>query len=82
MLPLLFAAGFLATTAICQPLGSDDAPVCIGLAECPDFPQPYANGDYPTSYEYSGKFPEGFVWGVGTASYQVEGAYNQVIFNR
>ena len=35
----------------------------------------YGPGEWPTSYTYKGKFPAGFVWGLGTASYQVEGAY-------
>lgn len=50
---------------------------CLGLGECPDFPLPYLPGEYPTSYSYEGSFPEDFVWGLGTAAYQVEGAYNE-----
>ena len=49
---------------------------CLGFDVCPPFPMPY-NGSYPTSYTYEGSFPDGFVWGLGTASYQIEGAYNE-----
>ena len=45
------------------------------LEQCPAYPLPFTFGTWPTSYTYEGKFPEGFVWGLGTASYQVEGAY-------
>jgi len=63
------------TLAKSREADSSDCP-CIGFDKCPPFPQPY-NGTYPTTYDYSGTFPEGFVWGLGTASYQVEGAYNE-----
>ena len=49
---------------------------CLGFDVCPPFPLPY-NGSYPYSYSYEGTFPAGFVWGLGTASYQIEGAYNE-----
>lgn len=32
---------------------------------------------YPSLYNYSGSFPDSFVWGLGTAAYQIEGAYNE-----
>ena len=38
------------------------------------FPRPYTHF-YPRTYNTAeGVWPEGFVWGLGTASYQVEGA--------
>lgn len=37
---------------------------------------PY-HGVYPTEYPRGGKFPADFVWGTGTASYQIEGAWNE-----
>ena len=54
---------------------------CPGFPVCPtvaDFPQPY-NGTYPESYPYSRGmyFPKNFTWMLGTASYQIEGAYNE-----
>jgi hypothetical protein len=52
-------------------------PPCRFLEECPTYPLPYCNGGWPRTYKYSGGFPDDFVWGVGTASYQVEGAYNE-----
>jgi len=52
---------------------------CPGFAVCPTaFPMPY-NGTYPTSYPYEPEkaFPKDFVWALGTAAYQIEGAYNE-----
>ena len=51
------------------------AGTCQMLDKCPAYPMPFKFGAWPTSYTYEGKFPAGFVWGLGTASYQVEGAY-------
>jgi beta-glucosidase/6-phospho-beta-glucosidase/beta-galactosidase len=52
---------------------------CPGFAKCPspsEYPQPY-NGTYPSKYPHvAGRsFDKDFVWAVGTASYQIEGAY-------
>ncbi|CAK0792688.1 unnamed protein product [Prorocentrum cordatum] len=54
-----------------------ELPPCVGLESCPDYPMPYANGEWPTEYRVEGRFPDDFVWGMATAAYQIEGAYRE-----
>ncbi|KAL3904870.1 MAG: hypothetical protein SGPRY_011127, partial [Prymnesium sp.] len=49
----------------------------LSLAPLTTSLQPPYLGAYPSQYARGGRFPAAFVWGVGTASYQIEGAYNQ-----
>jgi len=52
---------------------------CPGYSEClTEFPRPYGPGEQPGKYTYTQslpKFSEGFLWGMGTAAYQVEGSF-------
>jgi len=57
------------------------AAACPGFRTCPtahDFPLPY-NGTYPESYPFEDgrHFAPNFTWMLGTAAYQIEGAYNE-----
>lgn len=52
-------------------------PECRGFTSCPPYPEPYEWESWPIEYDYSGVFPDGFVWGMGTAAYQTEGAYRE-----
>jgi len=63
------------TTVLVPHIGNES---CLDVAGCPGvYPTPYAWGEWPAEYKYFGELPEGFIWGLGTASYQVEGAYRE-----
>ena len=74
MLNTFFAT--MRSTLVALLLNHAAAAQCRGFDKCPPFPLPY-NGTYPQSYDYTGAFPKDFAWGLGTAAYQIEGAYNE-----
>ena len=45
-------------------------------ADAQRIPQ-YIPGEIPASQIDAARFPEGFLWGMASASYQVEGAWNE-----
>jgi len=58
-------------------IGLEESGDCAPSPECTKYPEPIASGKWPSNYKLSGSFPEGFIWGFGTAAYQVEGAFNE-----
>lgn len=48
-----------------------------GLADQRPTPHPQMPGAVPDSVIDSARFPDGFIWGMASASYQVEGAWNE-----
>jgi len=58
-------------------IGLEEIGDCAPSPDCTEYPEPIASGKWPSNYKLSGSFPKGFIWGFGTAAYQVEGAYNE-----
>ena len=58
-------------------IGLQESDDCAPSPTCTEYPKPIASGKWPSNYKLKGSFPEGFIWGFGTAAYQVEGAYNE-----
>merc|ERR1711971_215276 len=47
------------------------------ISDCPPYPAPYEDRAFPVEPTLVGSFPHDFIWGLGTASYQIEGAYRE-----
>jgi len=58
-------------------IGLQESGDCTPSPHCIEYPKPIESNEWPTEYGLAGSFPEGFIWGFGTASYQVEGAYRE-----
>src|SRR5215475_1277309 len=62
-----------ATRSLAAIAGAALSPIGYATAQSPALPTP---GSIPDSQIKNARFPDGFLWGVATASYQNEGAWN------